>query len=113
MLYTFLMYDVLLFLSGAGEKWGSGRGGKKEITKPSENAPAAKVSKPAPKNPRKNNKKANNAEAAAESRETSSSFVFEMGKPRLVKSFLLKISHSHYFIFETLVRLWIFGLCTL
>lgn len=78
---------------------------KKKSRNQVKNAPAAKVSKPAPKNPRKNNKKANNAEAAAESRETSSSFVFEMGKPRLVKSFLLKISHSHYFIFETLVRL--------
>lgn len=70
---------------------------KKKSRNQVKNAPAAKVSKAAPKNPRKNNKKANNAEAA-ESRETSSSFVFEMGKPRLVKSFLLKIS-------QTLVRL--------
>ncbi|CAB4268140.1 unnamed protein product [Prunus armeniaca] len=59
---------------------------KKKSRNQVKNAPAAKVSKPAPKNPRKNNKKANNAEAAAESRETSSSFVFEMEKaPEIVK----------------------------
>ncbi|XP_050387833.1 DNA topoisomerase 2 [Argentina anserina] len=44
------------------------------------NAPAAKVSKPAPK-PRKNAKKVNNAEALAESRETSLSSVMEIEKP--------------------------------
>lgn len=46
------------------------------------NAPVMKVSRQAPKNPRKNTKKANNAEATAESRETSSSSAMEMGKAK-------------------------------